>query len=104
MLETEAWERLRHFRNALYDNLGLRQDSLFELLDAALTAPHRSTLVRLSLTAAFRRRWPKARIGGLRRVATSAAMYSATRTALRPPQTMRLPRFWPLSWFSGARP
>jgi hypothetical protein len=56
--ETEAWERLRHFRNALYDDLGLRQDSLFELLDAALTAPHRSTLVRLSLTAVFRRRWP----------------------------------------------
>jgi hypothetical protein len=48
--ETEAWERLRHFRNALYNDLSLRQDSLFELLDAALTAPHRSTLVRLSLT------------------------------------------------------
>jgi hypothetical protein len=58
VLETEAWERLRHFRNELYDNLGRRQDSLFELLDAALTAPHRSTLVRLSLTAVFRRRWP----------------------------------------------
>jgi len=58
VLETEAWERLRHFRNELYDDLGLRQDSLFELVDAALTAPHRSTLVRLSLTAVFRRRWP----------------------------------------------
>jgi len=57
-LESDAWETLRHFRQALYDDLGLRQDSLFELVDAALTASHRSTLVRLSLTAAFRRRWP----------------------------------------------
>jgi DDE family transposase len=57
VLKTDAWERLRDFRQALYDNLGLRQDSLFELVDAALTASHRSTLVRLSLTAAFRRRW-----------------------------------------------
>jgi hypothetical protein len=31
---------------------------LFELVDAVLTAPQRSTLVRLSLCAAFRRRWP----------------------------------------------
>jgi hypothetical protein len=56
--ETDAWERLRHFRQELYDDLGLRQDSLFELLDAALTVPQRSTLVRLSLSTAFRRRWP----------------------------------------------
>jgi hypothetical protein len=58
VLKTDAWERLGHFRQALYDDLGLRQDSLFELVDAALTASHRSTLVRLSLTAAFRRGWP----------------------------------------------
>jgi hypothetical protein len=58
VLETEAWERHRHFRNELYGSLGQRQDSLFELMDAALTASHRSTLVRLSLVAAFRRRWP----------------------------------------------
>jgi hypothetical protein len=58
VLESDAWERLRHFRQALYDDLGLRQDSLFELVDAALSASQRSTLVRLSLTAAFRRRWP----------------------------------------------
>src|SRR5436190_9286032 len=45
-------------RQELYDSLGLRKDSLFELLDAVLTAPQRSTLVRLSLTAAFRRLWP----------------------------------------------
>ena len=58
MFESDAWQTLRHFRQALYDDLGLRQDSLFELMDAALTAPHRSTLVRLSLVPAFRRRWP----------------------------------------------
>ncbi|MDQ6669451.1 MAG: hypothetical protein M3069_01580 [Chloroflexota bacterium] len=57
MLKPEALTALSHFRKELYDNLGLRQDSLFELVDAALTAPHRSTLVRLSLTAAFRRLW-----------------------------------------------
>src|SRR5713101_4917000 len=45
------------FRQELYDGLGLRQDSLFELADAVLTAPQRSTLVWLSLTAAFRRLW-----------------------------------------------
>ncbi len=34
MLETDTWERLRHFHRALCDDLGLRQDSLFELVDA----------------------------------------------------------------------
>jgi hypothetical protein len=28
--ETEAWERLRDFRQDLYDDLGYRQGSLFE--------------------------------------------------------------------------
>jgi hypothetical protein len=58
VLKTEALATLITFREELYNSLGLRQDSLFELMDAALTASHRSTLVRLSLTAAFRRRWP----------------------------------------------
>jgi hypothetical protein len=58
VLETDAWEGLRHFRQELYDDLGLRQDSLFELLDAVLTAAQRSTLVRLSLSTVLRRRWP----------------------------------------------
>ena len=56
MLNTEELATLLRFRQELYDSLGLRQDSLFELADAVLTAPQRSTLVRLSLTAAFRRR------------------------------------------------
>ena len=58
MLKTEELATLIRFRQELYDSLGLRQDSLFELVDAALTAGQRSTLVRLSLTAAFRRLWP----------------------------------------------
>ena len=58
MLKTEALTPLFHFRKELYDNLGLRQDSLFELVDALLTNPQRSTLVRLSLCPVFRRRWP----------------------------------------------
>ena len=58
MLKTEGLATLISFREELYNSLGLRQDSLFELMDAALTASHSSTLVRLSLTAVFRRRWP----------------------------------------------
>ena len=58
MFETDTWEQLRHFRQELYNDLGLRQDSLFELVDAVLTTPQRSTLVRLSLSTAFRRLWP----------------------------------------------
>lgn len=49
---------LRHFRQELYDNLGHRQDSLFELVDAVLTTERPTSLVRLSLSPAFRRRWP----------------------------------------------
>jgi hypothetical protein len=56
--KTEELATLVRFRQELYDGLGLRQDSLFELVDAVLTVPQRSTLVRLSLTAAFRRLWP----------------------------------------------
>jgi hypothetical protein len=57
-MKTEELATLIGFREELYNSLGLRQDSLFELADAVLTTPHRSTLVRLSLTAAFRRLWP----------------------------------------------
>ena len=49
MLDPKLMARLRSFRQELYDDLGLRQDSLFELVDAVLTAPERRTLVRLSL-------------------------------------------------------
>ncbi len=58
MTDPKLLARLRSFRQELYDDLGLRQDSLFELVDAVLTAPERRTLVRLSLCPCFRRRWP----------------------------------------------
>ena len=58
MFKSTALTVLRTFRQQLYASLGLRQDSLFELLDSALSSPDRRTLVRLSLNPAFRRRWP----------------------------------------------
>jgi len=58
VIDPKVLATLRSFRQELYDDLGLRQDSLFELIDAVLTAPERRTLVRLSLCPCFRRRWP----------------------------------------------
>jgi hypothetical protein len=60
MTATTALDTLRDFRQAVYQTLGRRKDTLFELLEAALVSPVRATLVRLSLTPAFRRRWPSA--------------------------------------------
>jgi hypothetical protein len=60
MEHTSAHAALARFRRALYGVLGRRKDTLFELVDAALVAPGRGTLVRLSLAAPFRRRWPSA--------------------------------------------
>jgi len=56
--KTQVLAPLRQFRQELYDDLGLRQDSLFELLDAVLTAFGPTTLVRHSLSPCFRRQWP----------------------------------------------
>ena len=58
MTATTTLDTLRQFRQAVYQALGHRKDSLFELLEAVLVSPARATLVRLSLTPAFRRRWP----------------------------------------------
>jgi DDE superfamily endonuclease len=75
VLDPKLLARLRSFRQELYDDLGLRQDSLFELVDAVLTSPERRALVRLSLSPCFRRRWSSApdaladgtlEVGGLR--------------------------------------
>src|SRR5437867_9767101 len=50
---------LARFRATLYATaLGNRKDSLFDLLDAVLTADGPATLARLSLAPGFRRRWP----------------------------------------------
>ena len=53
MFKSTALTVLRTFRQQLHASLGLRQDSLFELLDSALSSPDRRTLVRLSLNPAF---------------------------------------------------
>lgn len=60
MDNTTTRAALARFRGELYGVLGQRKDTLFELMDAALTAAGRGTLVRLSLAPGFRRRWPSA--------------------------------------------
>ncbi len=37
-------------------------------------------------------------------MATNVAMYKPQRTEVRPPEIMRLPLCWPLSWLIGATP
>jgi DDE superfamily endonuclease len=60
MQETTALPPLRAFRQAVYQTLGRRKDTLFELLEAALASSGPANLVHLSLAAVFRRRWPSA--------------------------------------------
>jgi hypothetical protein len=55
-----AHHTLEQFRRAVYQALGQRKDSLFELIDAIVAGPGRATLARLSLSPRFRRRWPSA--------------------------------------------
>lgn len=55
-----AHHTLEQFRRTVYQTLGQRKDSLFELLDAVVAGPGRATLARLSLSPRFRRRWPSA--------------------------------------------
>ena len=49
---------LAHVRAELYQTFGLRRDAIHDLLDAVLTSDRATSLVRLSLAPAFRRRWP----------------------------------------------
>jgi len=60
MQTTTAAPRLRLFRESVYQTLGRRKDTLFELLEAAVVSPGPANLVHLSLTSVFRRRWPSA--------------------------------------------
>src|SRR5919202_3767726 len=60
MEETAATQCLRAFRQGVYRALGRRQDTLFELMEAALVSPGPANLVHLSLAPVFRRRWPSA--------------------------------------------
>ncbi len=55
----EAHQRLAEFRQEVYRAaLGQRQDSLFEIIDAILTADGPQTLARLSQAPSVQRRWP----------------------------------------------
>jgi hypothetical protein len=60
MQQTTADQPLHTFRQAVYRSLGRRNDTLFELLEAALGASGPANLVHLSLTEVFRRRWSSA--------------------------------------------
>lgn len=58
MATNPALSPLARFRTALYHSvLGLRRDALTELLDAVLTGDGATSLVRHSLSPAFRRGW-----------------------------------------------
>jgi DDE superfamily endonuclease len=54
----EPTTSLPQFRQEVYQTLGHRQDSLFELIDALLSAEGPQPLVHLSQAPAARRRWP----------------------------------------------
>ena len=60
MQQTTADQPLRAFRQAVYQTLGRRNDSLYELLEAALASSGPANLVHLSLAVVFRRRWASA--------------------------------------------
>ena len=56
-METNALERLRAFRQAIYTTFGCRRDALVEILDALLTTPVIEHPVHLSLVPGFQRTW-----------------------------------------------
>lgn len=61
MNRNEGHSTLDRFRHQLYQLvLGHRKDTMFELMEAALISSGPTTLVRLSLSPVFRRRWPSA--------------------------------------------
>ncbi|MBI4582244.1 MAG: hypothetical protein HY718_21290 [Planctomycetes bacterium] len=61
MVSTEARDLLDRFRHELYRRvLGRRKATLFALMAAALVSAGPTSLVRLSLTPVFHRRWPSA--------------------------------------------
>jgi hypothetical protein len=49
--------QLQQFRQTLYEMMGHNKDVMFELMDAVLTTPELSSLVRLSQNPLFRRQW-----------------------------------------------
>jgi hypothetical protein len=60
MQPTTAERPVAAFRAAAYQTLGRRKDTLYELLEAAVVSSGPANPVHLSLSPAFRRRWPSA--------------------------------------------
>ena len=60
MRKTTAEHPVHAFRQAVYQTLGRRKDTLFELMEAALVSPRPANLVQLSLSEVFRRTWASA--------------------------------------------
>ncbi|WP_242032888.1 transposase [Oscillatoria sp. FACHB-1406] len=50
-------EKLKQFRQQIYEDLGKARDALFELMDALVLTPKASSIAELSLCPVFRRRW-----------------------------------------------
>src|ERR1700704_1838055 len=103
MLHPETLATVCHFRQELYGCLGHRQDSLFELTDAVLTASERSSLVRLSLASAFRRGWPSTCDALADGSVDLAAMRSFFVPTLAPPAAGERP-LWALDGTHWPRP
>ncbi len=62
-----SFEQLKEFRQKVYkQGLGSGKDAMFELMDAALCTPTVQSLVSLSLSPVFRRKWSSV-YSGLRR-------------------------------------
>ena len=68
------FDRLVRFRQTLYAMIDCGKDTLFNLMDAALTSPDVTSLVRISQSPLFRPQWP--------------SLYSALRTARIPRQKL----------------
>jgi hypothetical protein len=85
MATTPASLPVARFRAELYQSaLGLRRDALCELLDAVLTGEQPTSLVRHSLSPAFRRGWssaPDALADGSRDVPALRRLFAATMPA-----------------------
>jgi hypothetical protein len=56
-MNTPEQEVLRAFRHQVYTVFGCRRDTLFEALDAALSAPLIATPAHLSLASSCQRGW-----------------------------------------------
>jgi hypothetical protein len=55
----EQFNKIIEFRQAIYDHgLTLTRDAQFELVDALLLSPGIRSFPELSLSPAFRRKWP----------------------------------------------